>query len=282
VKTVEISSPDPSPHESPVGTLLPRPGLRLAVFDFDGTLSWLRHGWPGIMCGVFREHLRLRPGESEEALSALLLDEILVRNGQPSIRQCQRLAEIVGERGGPALDAVERCAEFQRRLDAAIERRTARLAKGEAQPGDYLIGGARPFLAHVAAAGLTPVILSSTIQRRVEEEAALLGIAGFFGGRIHGGASDPRRFSKREVFERLLREANLSGEHLLAFGDGPVEIRAAVELGGVAVAVCSDEEDNHSGAGDERKRRQLSAAGAHAVVPNFYAAPALLDRLLDR
>ena len=234
------------------------------------------------MCGVFRDHLSLRPGESEAALSGLLLDEILLRNGQPSIRQCQRLAEIVGERGGPVLDAAERCAEFQRRLDAAIDRRTARLAKGEAQPGDYLIEGTRPFLEHVIAAGLTPVILSSTIQRRVEEEAALLGIAGYFGGRIYGGTSDPLRFSKREVFERLLRAANLSGEQLLALGDGAVEIRAAVGLGGVAIAVCSDEEDNRSGVCDERKRRQLSAAGAHAVIPNFCAAPALLNRLLDR
>ena len=25
---------------------LPRPHASHAVFDFDGTLSWLRHGWP--------------------------------------------------------------------------------------------------------------------------------------------------------------------------------------------------------------------------------------------
>jgi hypothetical protein len=79
-----------------------------------------------------------------------------------------------------------------------------------------------------------------------------------------------------------LHEENISGDALLAFGDGPVEIRAAVELGGVAVALCSDEEDNLSGAFDERKRLQLTAAGAHAALPNFRAAPALLDRLLDR
>jgi len=33
----------------------PRPQLSHAVFDFDGTLSWLRPGGPGIVCRFFRE-----------------------------------------------------------------------------------------------------------------------------------------------------------------------------------------------------------------------------------
>ena len=27
------------------------------VFDFDGTLSWLRHGWPELMLEVFEENM---------------------------------------------------------------------------------------------------------------------------------------------------------------------------------------------------------------------------------
>ncbi len=33
----------------------PRPRVSHVVFDFDGTLSWLRHGWPEMMVEVMRE-----------------------------------------------------------------------------------------------------------------------------------------------------------------------------------------------------------------------------------
>ena len=44
--------------------LFARPQISHVVFDFDGTLSWLRHGWPEIMLRLFREHLPRRAGES--------------------------------------------------------------------------------------------------------------------------------------------------------------------------------------------------------------------------
>jgi phosphoserine phosphatase len=262
--------------------IVPRPDLKLAVFDFDGTLSWLRHGWPGMMLEVFRPHVRRMEGETAESLEGLLLDEIIARNGQPSIRQCERLAEITRQRGGPALDPEEMRLQFQRKLDAAIERRSARIGAGTVPREDYLIPGATAFLERVVGAGLTPVILSSTIQDRLETEAALLGIAAIFGSHIYGGTGDPRTFSKRAVFERLLREEGITGQRLLAFGDGPTEIRDAAELGGLAIAVCSDEEHNGSGLLDERKRRQLLEAGAQLAIPDFRGAARLLDSLLGR
>src|SRR5260370_34910526 len=71
----------------------PRPQISHVVFDFDGTLSWLRHGWPDIMAALFREQFPARPGESEAAIHALLIEEILALNGKPSIFQMERLAE---------------------------------------------------------------------------------------------------------------------------------------------------------------------------------------------
>ncbi len=235
-----------------------------------------------MMLGVFREHYTLLPGETEDYLRSRLLDEILARNGQPSLRQCERLAEIALQRGGPTLDPETLCAEFQGRLDAAIDRRVSRLSRGEARPDDFLVQGARPFLEHLARTGLTLVVLSSTIQERVEEEARLLGIDHFFHGKIFGRTGDPQKFSKRAVFERLLREERLDGPRLLSFGDGPIEIRDTVELGGIAIAVCSDEHQNGSGLCDLRKHAQLHAAGAHAALPDFSSAPELLDFLLGR
>ena len=41
----------------------PRPHVSHVVFDFDGTLSLIREGWPVIMLGMFEEMLPPSPNE---------------------------------------------------------------------------------------------------------------------------------------------------------------------------------------------------------------------------
>ena len=71
------------------------------------------------------------------------------------------------------------------------------------------------------------------------------------------------------VIERILRENEIHGEQLLSFGDGYVEIENTKEVGGLAVAVASDEANNGSGRMDEWKRERLSGVGADVVIPDF-------------
>src|SRR4051812_16504782 len=78
----------------------PRPGLSHVLFDFDGTLSLIREGWPEVMLPLFVEMLPLRPGESEAAARRLLLDDIMRLNGKQTIYQMMQLAERIRERGG--------------------------------------------------------------------------------------------------------------------------------------------------------------------------------------
>ena len=92
-----------------------RPQISHVVFDFDGTLSWLRHGWPGIMLELFLEYVSIQPAESEAALRELLLRDILSLNGKPSIYQMRRCAERVSQRGGQAPDPEQILAEYLRR-----------------------------------------------------------------------------------------------------------------------------------------------------------------------
>lgn len=272
------------PHPNSIEWVRPpaaRP-IRLVVFDFDGTLSWLRHGWPAIMRDVFREHLAPRGGESSQELDAFLEREILSLNGKPTIFQMRRFEEIARLRGVQTPEPESLRAEFQRRLDAAIARRTQEIRSGVATQHDYLLHAARPLLNHLLNRGLAPMILSSTVIERVRDEAALLGIAPLFGRHIYGGVGDPLRFSKREVFERLLAEEGIDGRGLLSFGDGPVEIAAAHELGGLAVGVCSDEHTNGSGICHPTKRTQLIEAGADCVIPDFRDAIELVDQVLGK
>ena len=250
------------------------------VFDFDGTLSWLRHGWPELMLEVFEENmppsLSTRDSETRGELTTL----ILALNGKPTIEQMRAFAEWSLSQGGAQLDPEQLRVTFQDRLDAQIRERTAQVYSKTVAPDAYVVAGARALLEFLAERGVQLFVLSSTVEHRVREEAELLGIAHFFGERIHGSSLDPSQFTKRAVFERILAEAGISGEQLLAFGDGPVEIAEAVRLGGAAVAVCSDENHNGSGVCDPWKFNQLRAAGAHAALPDFRNALELIAPLL--
>ena len=55
---------------------------------------------------------------------------------------------------------------------------------------------------------------------------------------------------------------------------------AAKALGSLAIAVCSDEEDNGSGLVDEHKRTTLVDAGADAVIADYREPEALLKTIL--
>jgi hypothetical protein len=54
----------------------PRPQISHVLFDFDGTISLIREGWPAVMVPMFVEMLPGLPGESEEARRQLCWDDI--------------------------------------------------------------------------------------------------------------------------------------------------------------------------------------------------------------
>src|SRR4030042_2276985 len=70
------------------------------------------------------------------------------------------------------------------------------------------------------------------------------------------------------VIERILKENRVDGQSLLGFGDGYVEIQNIKAVGGLAVAVASDEA-GRSGTPDPWKRDRLIGAGADLVIPDY-------------
>jgi phosphoglycolate phosphatase len=256
-----------------------RPRISHVVFDFDGTLSWLRHGWPEIMAEVMLERIPRLPADSDASLRTLLCGIIHGLNGRPTILQMIRFAEVVRQRGGPQLDPEQLRRSYQERLDERIAARIASIRSGAEERDAYVVFAVRPLLEKLVREGLTLVVLSSTVEERVRQEAEVLGLSAYFAGRIHGCVGDPEAFSKRAVFERLLRERGLDGEQLLSFGDGPVEILDTKRLGGTAIAVCSDEDVNGSGVINPVKREALLAAGADAAIPDYRDAARVVDQL---
>ncbi len=262
--------------------LTPRPDISHVLFDFDGTLSLIRQGWPEVMIPMFVELLPPQPGETEADLRRLVENDIMRLNGKQTIYQMIQLAERVRERGGQADEPLAYKKEYLRRLDEKISGRLERLRHGACPPDDLLVFGARRLLEVLRSRGFMLYLASGTDEMFVRQEAGLLGLEPYFGPRIYGAVDDYKTFSKKMVIERILREHNIPGRQLLAFGDGYVEIENTVQAGGLAVAVASDEANNGSGRMDEWKHRRLVGVGADVVIPDFRDAVALLDLIIGK
>jgi phosphoglycolate phosphatase-like HAD superfamily hydrolase len=168
-----------------------------------------------------------------------------------------------------------------RRLEERIRQRIEGLESGRVRPDELLLFGSRPLLDALRERGLKLYLASGTDEPFVRREAALLGLTSYFGEHVYGAKDDYRSFSKKMVIERILRENEISGEQLLAFGDGYVEIENTKEVGGLAVAVASDEANNGSGRMDEWKRKRLMGVGADICIPDYRDAEPLLELLFS-
>lgn len=257
----------------------PRPSVSHVLFDFDGTLSLIREGWPEVMVPMFAEMLPPIAGETDEQRRALCLDDIMRLNGKQTIYQMIQLAERIKERGGTPEDPLWYKHEYLRRLDERIRSRVDAIGAGTQQRDDFLVHGARALLELLRARGVALYLASGTDEMFVKQEAELLDVTRYFGHRIYGALDDYKNFSKKMVIERILRENQITGAHLLAFGDGYVEIQNTKEAGGLAVAVASDEARNGSGRIDEWKRQRLLGVGADIVIPDYRDAAPLLRRI---
>ena len=260
----------------------PRPRISHVLFDFDGTLSIIRQGWPEVMIPMFMEMLPRRAGEADAEICQLMTDDIMRLNGKQTIYQMMQLADRIRERGGEPHEPLWYKHEYLRRLNELIRARTDGLRAGSIQPDEWLVHGSRPLLENLRGRGLTLYLASGTDEVFVKQEAELLGLTEFFGPHIYGAQDDYKQFSKKMVIERLLRENQIPGAQLLAFGDGYVEIQNTKEAGGLAVAVASDEAHNGSGRVDEWKRQRLLGVGADVVIPDYRDGEALLECLLRK
>jgi phosphoglycolate phosphatase len=260
-------------------TFRPRP-IRHILMDWDGTTALSRTGWANLMLEIYLEHLPLTPEESDATRRANAWEKLMELNGRPSIHQMSRLAEMVRERGGSPATAQEYQAVFQQRLADMVHARLQQIHAGDRAPHTLLIPGVREMLAAAHGLGIPITLASGTPQTQLRDEAALLGIARYFEGRIFGPAdTHDTQFSKRGIIADII-EDGVEGSSLLAFGDGPVEISETKAVGGMAVAVASDEE--RPGQLDGWKRETLLAAGADAVIADFSDLPGLLKAVITK
>lgn len=253
--------------------------FRHVLFDFDGTLSLIREGWPEVMVGMMTEEI-LATGTPEPAdeVARLCREFVAELTGKQTIYQMIRLAEEVRKRGGKPREPVWYKEKYHARLMDRIRERREALRSGAARPEDFLMPGALGVLCAFRDRGLPMYLASGTDRTYVVEEAGLLGLAPYFGDRVYGAIDDYTRYSKQMVIEQILRENRVEGSSLLGFGDGYVEVMNVKSAGGVAVAVASDE-SGRTGRPDPWKRDRLVGVGADIVVPDYRDGEALIGYL---
>jgi phosphoglycolate phosphatase len=259
---------------------LSRHEISHVIFDFDGTLSWLRHGWPHLMLEVFLKHAPQK-WTDDLALRAQLFSDILSLNGKPSSYQAELFCSRVLEAGFVTDKPGEILSKYQSVLRAVVEERMTCIQKSRCSVDDFVIWGARRTLEFLFSRGLTLIILSGTVQQDVLAEAELLGLSRYFGRHIYGSPAHGH-FSKRDGIDQILREEGIVGRHLLSFGDGPVETEFTKAAGGLAIGVASDENENGSHKVDPLKRDQLIRAGADAIIADYDEAEAVLTAVFSK
>jgi len=251
-----------------------------ALFDFDGTLSLVREGWMEIMLPLLVNHLLpyAQAGETAASITALVRNFVTELTGKQTIYQMIRLAEEIRLRGGAPADPQTYKDEYHDSLMARIASRRKGLADGSIPREAMLVPGSLEILAALRERGTAIYIASGTDEHYVLEEARLLGVDEYAPGRIYGAQADHARFSKEMVIRRILAENAVDGDALIAFGDGYVEIADCKAVGGIAVAVASDEA-GRSGTCDAWKRERLIGAGADIVIPDYRETAALLKHI---
>jgi len=255
----------------------PRSTIKHVVFDFDGTISLIREGWPDVMLPMFEELLPFLEGDSPESVRAMLFDDIMTLNGKQTIYQMIRFCERLKERGGIPEDPIYYKREYLRRLESRINDRLEGLRSGMELPDKFLLHGVLSLLNQLELCGLNLYLASGTDEQYVKREADLLGVSKYFGDHIYGALDDYKSFSKKKIIGRILKDNAVSGDSLLVFGDGYVEIENGKDVGGLAVAVASDEANNGSGNFDEWKRQRLLGVGADIVIADYRDASVLLE-----
>lgn len=253
---------------------------RVALFDFDGTLSLIRAGWVDVMVPMMVEELlATKSGESEEAITEVVMEFVGRLTGKQTIYQMIALTEEIAKRGGVADDPLVYKKRYLHLLQERIQDRLSALESGKAAPDDYAVPGSRELLEGLKERGFKMYLASGTDQDYMRHEADLLDFSKYFDGGVFGALDDYKSFSKKILIEQIIQRAEFRGDQFLGFGDGYVEIENVHQVGGVTVGVASDEPECRKV--DEWKRERLVKVGADYIVPNYLDLHELFAALFD-
>ena len=255
--------------------------FRAVLFDFDGTLSLIREGWPRVMVGMMADILRVLKlaEEPAEELWGQIERFVMALNGHPTVVQMARFADEVKARGGTPDAPTAYLQEYLDRLMGVVRQRWELLESGRVAAEEWVVPNAHAILRNLQRRGVPVFLASGTDLEAVRHEGQLLKVFPFFGEHIYAPAGGDPSFSKGRVVDTILSTLGIRGEELLGFGDGVVEAQEVKRVGGVAVGVASAE-PGQSGVNAD-KRTRLATAGADLIIPDYADQEALLGWLWE-
>src|SRR6185312_8160254 len=151
---------------------------RAALFDFDGTLSLIREGWPRVMIGMMVEILRDRKliQEPEEQLWGDIERFVMALNGHPSIVQMERFAKEVASRGGSPEPPGVYLQGYLDRLMGVVRKRWDLLSSGRVNATEWVVPNAYAILDNFRSRGMPLFLASGTDLEAVTHEGRLLDV----------------------------------------------------------------------------------------------------------
>lgn len=263
-----------------INPAITRGRVRVAIFDFDGTLSLLREGWTEIMHALILDELLRTPKHEDEAtLRHFISDVIYQTAGQQTIYQMIRFAQEIEKRGGTSQAPEEYLRIFGEKLLERVNERVALVKSDVSTPSDWLVPGTMEILQALRAHDVVCYIVSGTGESFVRDEAKLLGIAPFFAG-MFGSHSDYKNHSKKIIIGNIVEKHGLREGELVMFGDGATEIADTKSVGGIGVGLATNEATRDGV--NAIKRTALIEAGADIVLPDFCECGELVSFLFDK
>ncbi len=245
-----------------------RGDFRIALFDFDGTLSLIRRNWQAVMIPMMVDVLAATGTEETRPKLEEHVEEYVMRlNGKQTIYQMMQLAEEVRARGGEPREPLEYKQQYHDLLWKKVSLRIEGLRNGTRTQEELTVPGTHALLDDLRERGLKLYLASGTDLNYVRAEVEVLGLSEYFGEHVYGALDDFKSFSKKMVIEQIIRDVALEGHQLIGIGDGFVEIEEMRRAGGVAVGVASEEE-TRTGI-NAWKRQRLIRAGADIIIGDY-------------
>lgn len=242
------------------------------VFDFDGTISLLRREWPYVMGAFFSKILGEALGKDEKEMRPEVDRYVESSIGIETIFQTEWLARRVRDAGKVSKSPVEYKHAYLKILEERMRHSKEDIERDPSSAVNWLVPGFLEIISYLNRLDPTPEIwiASGTDTQAVQKELSTLKIEGL--DRIVG-AVDRAESPKRKA----IQEACALGPTVVV-GDGPTEIRYALEFGGLPVGIAFDESRKML---DPQKRRRLMAAGAWTIAEDHLETLQLVKTLFE-
>jgi len=246
---------------------------KVALIDFDGTISLLRRGWEKVMKEVMVEAIiggKEIPSDLKVEIEKNVERMIYRTTGVQTIVQMKVLVALIRKYGIVEENAIKDEWYYKKiyteRLKKMVNERINKIKTGKFSRNNFLLSGSVEFLKSLKEKGIKIFLASGTDKGDVIDEAEFLGVRQLFDD-MHGALNNYRAYSKSKLIEELTKKLDLKMGELLVVGDGPVEIKNGWRFRALTIGIASDEFNQRGW--NVIKLERLINAGSTIIIPDF-------------